>query len=87
MSDAYAGTNPLTGSAFQAAAITPSDSTELVKMTKGLYVGGSGDVKVLLAGDTVPVTFSSVTAGTILPIRVARVYATGTTAILMLALY
>lgn len=83
----YAGVNPLTGAAYQAVAVTPSDATEFSKMTKGLYVGGAGDVNVLLEGDTVPVVFAGVVAGTILPIRVAKVLSTSTTATNIVALY
>ncbi len=61
-----------------AAVVTPNDGTDL--STAGIiYVGGSGDVKVdTLAGDTV--TFYGVPAGSYVPVRVKRVYSTGTTA-------
>jgi hypothetical protein len=68
-----------------AAAVTPNDSTDLTN--KGiLYVGGAGNVSVVTAGgDTV--TFSGVAAGTFLPVMVARVRSTNTTATLILVLY
>lgn len=67
-------------------AVTPNDSTNLSQFTRGLYVGGAGDVAVITgAGDTV--TFSGVLAGAILPVRVYRVLFTGTTASLILAMY
>ena len=67
------------------AAITTSDSSTIAP-TVGIYVGGAGNVKVdLVDGGTV--TFSAVPVGTILPIQATRVYATGTTATLMVALY
>lgn len=60
-------------------AITPSDSTDLTRMTRAVYVGQTGDLSVILAsGDTV--SFASVQAGSIYPLRVQRVLATGTTA-------
>jgi hypothetical protein len=74
-----------TVSSYDAAAITTSD-TNNIRTTRGLYVGGTGSVKVDMAYGTV-VTFSSVPAGTVLPIQVTRVYATDTTATLMVALY
>jgi hypothetical protein len=50
----------------------------------GLYVGGTGDVKVdLVGGGTV--TFKAVPVGTILPVQVTKVYATGTTATFLVA--
>jgi hypothetical protein len=74
-----------TVSSYDAAAVTTSD-TNNIRTTRGLYVGGSGNVKVDMAYGTT-VTFSSVPAGTVLPIQVTRVYATDTTATLMIALY
>lgn len=51
-----------------------------------LYVGGAGNVSVVtIGGDTI--TFSAVPAGTILPIQVDRLRATGTTATLVNALW
>ena len=54
--------------------------------TRAIYVGNSGNLKVdMVSGGTV--TFSNLTAGTLLPIQVVRVYATGTTATLLIGLY
>lgn len=69
-----------------AQAITKSDATSYAP-TRGLYVGGTGDVAVTMAGDGGDVTFSSVPAGTILPIRVTRILSTGTTATSIVALW
>lgn len=68
-----------------AAAVTPADGTDLTYISRALYVGGAGNVKVtMLSGDEV--TFTGAQAGTILPIRVTRVWSTGTTATTILAL-
>lgn len=67
-------------SAVEAITITPNDATDLSKVTRGLYIGATGNVRVLLYYDTVPVTFVGAVTGSVLPIRVKRVYATGTTA-------
>lgn len=74
-----------TVSAYDAAAVTPSDSAD-IRTTRGLWVGGGGNVKVDMAYGTT-VTFSNVPAGTPLPVQVTRVYATGTTATLIVAMY
>lgn len=77
---ATANSNP----AINAVAVTPAD-IDLDNYARGLYVGGSGDVVVQMAGDESIVTFSAVPAGTILPICVSQVRA-ATTATLIVAL-
>lgn len=75
--------------AATAAAVTPNDSTDLTVNARGLYVGGAGNLVVLMAGessDAATVTFVGVAAGTVLPIRVRRV-TTSTTATSIVALY
>ena len=74
-----------TASARRAAAVTPSDSTVL-ENTRALYVGVAGDVAVTLV-EGGSVTLVGVNAGTILPIQVVAVLATGTTATSIVALY
>lgn len=65
--------------AIHAVAVTPSDGSDLTYVSRGVYVGGAGDIKVtLLGGETV--TFSAVPAGTLLPVRASRIWSTGTTA-------
>ena len=69
-----------------AAAVTPSDSVTLPTVTRAIYVGQPGDVAVSMAGGQA-VTFQSVPAGSLLPIRVSVVKATGTSAGGILALW
>lgn len=69
------GSNP----AENAVAVVPNDSSDLTNTARALYIGGAGNVKVdTSAGNTV--TFNALPAGAILPVRVKRVYSTGTTA-------
>lgn len=79
----------VTRPADSAAAITPNNSTDLTGVTRGLYVGVSGDVKVdLYDNETVTtVTFVDLAAGVIHPIRARRVYATGTSATSILGIF
>lgn len=55
--------------------VTPSDDTDLRHLTCALYVGGAGDLVVQDVGGGVSI-FRGVPAGTVLPIRVARIRAT-----------
>jgi len=82
----YLRNNHDVGSSFDFAAITPDDSTDLANETRGIYVGGTGDIVVHdKAGNNV--TFSSAQAGTVLPIRTKRVLSTSTTATNLVALF
>lgn len=65
--------------AENAAAITPSDSTDLPVVVRALYCIGTGSVVVTMRGGGAAVTLPMV-AGAPLPVRVTRVWATGTTA-------
>lgn len=66
--------------------VTPSDVTNLTKLSRGLYLGTSGDVAVILQ-DGSEVTFTNLTSGVMHPIAVGRVKSTGTTATNILALF
>lgn len=73
-------------SAVRAFDITPSDATEITTLHKGLWVGGSGDVRVQMWEGGSIVTLAGAVAGSLIPIRVKKVYATGTTATNIVAL-
>jgi hypothetical protein len=81
------GIRSLNEPAVNAAAITPSDTTDLTQFTRFLYVGGTGDVTVNMAGTGATILFKAIPVGTVLPIRVSRVLATGTTATNLVALW
>lgn len=66
------------GAAANATVVTPSNDTDLTKVTRGLLIGTAGTLKVtMLGGQTVEMT--AVPAG-FYPWRVTRVFATGTDA-------
>lgn len=67
------------------AAITPHDTNELPFYTRGIYVGGVGNVKVITSGGST-ITFVAVPVGTILPVR-AKIVHTDTTATNLVALW
>jgi hypothetical protein len=79
--------------AGRAAAVTPSNTVDIPSITGGtsnngcvLYVGGAGDLTVdTVGGDAV--TFVAVPAGSFIPVQVTRVYASGTSATSIVALW
>ncbi|WP_105424628.1 spike base protein, RCAP_Rcc01079 family [Neorhizobium tomejilense] len=81
MPDRFANTQAsLSGPAASGFAITPSDSADLPETTRALYVGTGGHLSVrMLSGETL--TLSNIPGGGLLPLRVTRVFATGTTAV------
>lgn len=69
----------------QGAAVTPSDSVDIVGgITRALWVGGAGNVRAIMGG--AEVNFLAVPAGTLLKIACTRVNSTGTTATNIVAL-
>lgn len=83
----YAGVQSQpTESSPKYAVVTPHDSTDLANMTRGLYVGGTGNL-VAVMEDNTTCLFSAIPVGTILPIKCRRVNSTSTTATLIVALY
>lgn len=68
------------------AAVTPNDGTDLAYVTRALWIGGAGNLKVTLL-DGSAVTLNGCAAGQVVPVRAARVWATGTTATNIVALY
>jgi len=72
--------------ARRAVAITKSDAT-IIPGTRGVYVGGAGDIAARFVGDPdTTVTLVGVVAGTVLPIEVVQIMA-ATDATNLVALY
>jgi hypothetical protein len=67
-------------SARNAAVVTPDDDTDLAEVTRGVFVGGAGNLNVNMAGTGTSLTITGIAAGTFLPISVARIRSTSTTA-------
>jgi hypothetical protein len=59
--------------------ITPDDDNDL-PIPVNLFVGSTGDIVVIPQGGDSPVTFTAFPSNTLLPVRVKRVLATGTSA-------
>ncbi len=76
---------PPNGPAVGASAIAPSDANT-IPVTRGIYVGTAGDLKAdFVNGGTV--TLKGLAAGIVHPLRLTRVYATGTSAADIVGLY
>jgi hypothetical protein len=87
MTDKFASYSAgLDGPATGGFAIAKSDSTVLAQPTRAVWVGGAGDLAVTYLDGTTD-TLTAVPAGTLLPIRVTKVMATGTTATAISGLY
>jgi hypothetical protein len=68
-------------------AITPDDVNPLPSDARGIYVGTAGDLTVRLAQESGSVKFVAVPQGSLLPIAVHQVFATGTTASNLVGVY
>lgn len=75
-------TVPPSGPAVAAQTVTPG--TALTAPSRGIYVGGAGDVSAVIGGTTV--IFKAVPVGTILPIVATLINTSGTTATYLIAL-
>lgn len=76
----------LTSPYNDAAVVTPSDSTDLANITRAIYVGSQGTITVRMAGSGNDIQFD-LDKHELLPIRVVRVLATGTSADNIVALW
>lgn len=76
----------LTAPPENAASVTPSDAQPLGHVTRALWVGGAGRLRVEMMGGGA-IVFEGIAQDTLLPIRVRKVFETGTTATDLVALW
>lgn len=80
MIDRFSGNAPsLTAPASHAFAITPADNADLPEVPRALYCGHGGNIAATMASGAA-LTFTNLPDGALLPIRLSRIAATGTTA-------
>ena len=80
MADLYAHSSPsLTSPAIDGTMISPDDAVDLPHVTRAIYVGTGGQIAAELASG-VAVNLVGVAGGTLLPLRVRKILASGTTA-------
>lgn len=61
---------------LNAVEVTPDDDVDIQPSARALWIGGDGDLEVIMAGErdaSVTVVFLGVAAGTWMPIQVRRV--------------
>lgn len=84
----FEGYDPyLDSPAGYAESVTPDNSNNLPNVTRGIYVGATGDMVVDMFLGGTSVTFTGLAAGVVHPLRVKKIHATGTTASSIVALY
>lgn len=67
--------------ASHVAAVTPNDGTDLTQPCRAFSVGVAGDLKVTtLGGETLVIPEAALVPGVIYPVRLTRVFDTGTSA-------
>ena len=82
--------------AYRAAPVTPSDTVKIPSISTdpgagrnngcALYVGTAGALRVLTTGGD-DITFVGINTGAFIPVQVLKVFATGTTASNIIALW
>lgn len=77
---------PFNGAMTSGFAITKSDTDELPSVTRAIFVGGAGNMVVVMA-DGSELTITGIAAGSWLPLRVKQVKSTSTTATNMAGFY
>jgi len=59
--------------------VEPSDSVALLEVSRAIYVGGAGAIRLIDAAGNIAV-FAGLVGGSILPVRTQQILSTGTTA-------
>ncbi len=82
MADSFSNhTQSMDSPAANVVLVTPHDTNDLAQATRGISFAAAGALKVLTAGgQTVTIPGGSLVAGIIHPLRVVRVFSTGTAA-------
>lgn len=80
MADLYAHSAPgLSSPAVDGTMIVPNDSNDLPHVTRAIYIGAAGRISAQLASGAT-IDLEAVPGGTVLPLRVRKILASGTTA-------
>lgn len=86
MSDSFKNFTPgLESPAIGAQEVTPDDASDLPTVSRALNAGNAGSVRVTMLDDSIATL--AIGAGVLFPVRVKRVWSSGTTATSIVALY
>jgi hypothetical protein len=66
--------------------IVPNDDNDLPNASRSIYVGSGGNLKVLLVNSNAPIVLKNVQDGSVLPLRIKKVFAIDTSADDLIAL-
>lgn len=77
--------NNYDASISSALAITMGSDQVLSRITRGIYIGGAGNLEVIFAGDVTPVTLTGLATGVWHPMQVQTIVNASTTATLIIA--
>lgn len=69
--------------ATEAFAITEDDDVVISPPTRGIYIGGAGNLVAVLAGDTEPQTFTAIAVGVVHPLQVKKVMEASTCSLII----
>lgn len=75
------------GAPTRAFTVTPSNDDDLPHITLGIYLSAQGDVACVMADDADPVTFTDLVGGVEHRLRIKKILATGTDAVIIVAVY
>ena len=89
MADKFSNIDDLTSQGRRAIAVVPSDTINITDVPKALWVGVAGDISGTGADGTdgVAFTYKNVPVGVFDAVRFKRIFATGTVATNILAIY
>jgi hypothetical protein len=89
MPDIYHGAIPPNLPYVGGAPVVPDDGLDLPTTARALWIGGGGNLTVILRNSTTPITLLNVAGSTNLPLPLytKRVLASGTTATSIIALW
>ena len=67
--------------------VTPNNSANLTYVSRGIYIGTTGNINCIFVGDSANTLLANLPTGGFYSFRIAKIWATGTTADNIVAIY